>query len=285
MSERCTGLDLRGEKLLAASTRLESGRLIVERLETSSAIESPHLSLVGGDRIRLAVSDHHTMVKTIRLSETGSTNLNDRLQFELIQSLLEPAEMFQFDQASSGIPERYLGFIWRKEYLYELTTKLGLNEESTAEPVSYRARSIALGRGFLAVCDGRDDNLVVLVDLAGDGASLCYLYNRHVVDVAVMSLGGYDLNGDTGRRSFGVDLRTLMNYKLSTLLDSGISVPLAGLYLTGEQVDDAVIAAVQESFPVAVSIPKPREGFFGAFDDATHRALPLYLIAIGLTVN
>jgi len=108
----------------------------------------------------VCVPDQHTIVKTIRLSETGSTNLPDRLQFELIQSLLEDAALFQFDQAPSGIPERHLGFIWRKEYLTELTSKLGLTEESTSVPVSYRARSIALGRGFLAVCDGRDDNLM-----------------------------------------------------------------------------------------------------------------------------
>jgi len=285
MSELWTGLDLRGERLLAASARQESGRLVVERLEEVASTDSRLLSLIEGGCVRLTVPDHHTIVKTIRLSETGSTNLHDRVQFELVQSLLEDPAMFQFDQVTSGIPERHLGFIWRKEYLNELTRKLGLGDEPVVRPVSYRARSIALGRGFLAVCDGRDDNLIVLADLAGKSASLCYLFNRHVVDIAVMPLGGHDLTGEAGRRGFGVDLRTLMNYKQSTLIDAGISVPLGGLYLSGESVNDATVAAVQESFPVEVSIPKPHEGFFGALDDTTRDDLPLYLAAVGLTVN
>ena len=285
MSERCIGLDLRGEKILTASTRLESGRLVVERLDEVTSTEALISSLAEGVPVRLSVPNHQTMVKTVRLSESGSISLQDRLQFELAQSLLEDADAFQFDQVSSGVPERHLGFIWRKESLNELTQRLGLSGESETRPVSYRARSIALGRGFLAVCDGRDDNLIVLADLAGESASLCYLYNRHIVDVAVMPLGGYDLNADFGRRGFGVDLRTLMNYRQSTLLDAGISVPLAGLYLTGETVDDAMLVAVKESFPVAVSIPRPHEGFFGSLDDHTRATLPLYLTAVGLTVN
>ena len=151
--------------------------------------------------------------------------------------------------------------------------------------ISHRARSIALGRGYLAVCDSRDDNLVVLADLAPDCASLCYVYNRQIVEVAAMPLGSYDLGSEVGRRRFGVDLRTLMNYKQSTLLDAGVSVPLTELLLTGEPVDDALLAAVRESFPIQVERPRLHDGFFGSVSDAVRGSLLLYLTALGLTVN
>jgi hypothetical protein len=285
MSSRSTGLDWRGDRLLLAATSQESGRLVVERLEEVEPPETASPLLTGEHNVRLAVSDLQSMVKIIRLADTGSVGLEDRLKFELIQSLLEDAQAFCFDYVSTGMNERHLGFIWRREYLADLSRRLGLASLPDGSQVSYRARSIALGRGYLAVCDGRDDNLTVLADLAGESASLCYVYNRQIVEVAAMPLGSYDLGSDTGRRRFGVDLRTLMNYKQSILLDAGISVPLTGLLLTGATVDDAMLASVRESFPIEVGRPKLHDGFFGSVGEDVRGSLPLYLTALGLTVN
>jgi hypothetical protein len=285
MSVRRTGLDQRGDKYFIATTSSESGRLVVERLEETTSACDAAQSLPEGDCLRLAVSDLRTLVKTIRMSDTDTVNLRERLQFELIQSLLDDAEAFCFDYVATGVPERHLGLVWRKKHLEELTQQLGLTWPSNNGHISFQVRSIALGRGYLAVCNGHDDNLTVLVDLAGESASLCYLYNRHIVDIASIPLSRHDLTTASGRRRLGVDLRTLMNYRLSMLLDAGVSVPLSGLLLTGESVNEVLLAAVQESFPVEVSVPKPHEGFFGALDDDARRALPLCLTALGLTVN
>ena len=66
-------------------------------------------------------------MKTIHLPETGSAGLRDRLEFELVQSLLDDAAAFRFEYVATGVPERHLGLIWRRNYLDTLVRRLGLD--------------------------------------------------------------------------------------------------------------------------------------------------------------
>ena len=57
MSERHTGLDRRGDRLLIATTNSESGRLVVERLEELPLSFEATRSLAEEPCLRLSVSD------------------------------------------------------------------------------------------------------------------------------------------------------------------------------------------------------------------------------------
>jgi hypothetical protein len=85
-----------------------------------------------------------------------------------------------------------------------------------------------------------------------------------------MSLGAafrHDLSSAFGDAS--IDLRTLMNYRLSMLPTSVCGSD--GLLMAGEAVNDA--AGQNRSCFRGGTVPKPHEGF-GALDEGARRSLP-----------
>lgn len=285
MSNRRIGIDLRGDSLLIAATVAESGRVTVLRLDQ---IRPPVLddgALAPDDSIALAVPDNQVMVKTVRVNPTGAISQSDRVRFELLQSVLEGEDAYHFDSTPTGNNDRRLGLIFHRQHIAELTDRLGLSAAAQENRVFFQSRPVALGRGYLAFGLELNDPFIVLVDLAGDAASICFVYDRRVVDVASLSLSGHDFSVDPERRRFAVDLKTIINYKQSTLRDAGISVPPARVLLSGELMSDAVRDAVQSHFSVEVAGTKLNEGFFGSLARAARDSLPLYVAALGLTVN
>jgi len=285
MSNRRIGIDQRGDSLLIATTVDESGRTTVLRLDRLHPSELNGGALVPEDSIALAVPDSQVMVKMVRVNPAGSISQSDRIRFELLQSVLESEDTFNFDSAPAGSADRRLGLIFRRQHISELTDRLGLRAALRENRLSFQSRAVALGKGYLTFGLEQNDPLIVLVDLAGDAASICFIYERKVADVASLSLSGHDLSGEPGLRRFAVDLKTIINYKQSMLLDAGISVPPARVLLSGEFLSDTVRDAVQSHFSVEVAGTRLNEGFFGALDSATRDSLPLYAAALGLTVN
>ena len=285
MSQRSIGIDLRGDTLRIATTRVESGRIIVDNLEQVPLPYPDEQAWADGACVTLSVPESQVMVKAVRIGPRGTVPLSDRLRFELVQSLLESETLFHMDTVATASPDRYLGTIFRREHLKELTERVGLAALAESPRLSVQLRSVALGRGYLAFCSAQDGGLVVLVDLAADAASICFVYERQIADVASLAMSNYDLTDESGRRRFGVDLKTIMNYKQSTLREAGISVPPSALYLSGEPFGTAVSSAIQFYFSIEVVSPPMIDAYFVGLDQVARDALPDYLVALGLTVN
>jgi len=285
MSDRRIGVDLRGTDFLVVAARTESGRTVVESLNRSTAPPGNDLELAGHTGVTLAVPDSRVLAKTIRLQIDDPTSEQDRLRFELAQSLLEGEDSFHFDFVATGRAGYHLGLAFRREHLAEIAHNHGFGTAFREGRLSFQSRAVALGRGYLTFGIGGDGDLVTLVDLDDDSASICFVYKRHIVGVASLALAGHDLAAENGRQRFAIDLKTVLNYRQATLLNTGISVPPAGLILCGDLVDDALQRTLHAYFPAGVTRPRLHEGFFSAVDNTAREALPLYLTALGLTVN
>jgi hypothetical protein len=284
MNERRTGIDLRGNRLFAASVRDEAGRLMVDRLEAGLASLDEKRDLVEQGEVTLAVPDRLVMVKRIQLEASFPGALEDRLHFELAQSLLESEETFHFDYLPIEGENRYLGMIIRQEHLTEMIERYHLEALHTEHRLSFRARAVALGKGYLTFGAGQDGDLTALADLAGETASICFIYHRRIVDIAALPFG-YEFVSDADRERFAVDLKTLVNYRLSRLFEAGVSVPLGRMLLCGDGVDSELLRVTQGYFPAGVEQPRLLDGYFSAGVEQARETLPRYLVALGLAVS
>ena len=284
MSDRRTGIDQRGGGLFAVSLRDDDGRVVVDRLEANLGCLNEQLDLVQDSTVGLAIPDQLVMVKRMQLEGSFAGSLTDRLHFELAQSLLESEDEFHFDHLAVDGENRYLGMIVRREHIANMVDRHGLESLQADHRLSFRARAVALGKGYLAFCSSQDGDLNALVDLDGAAASVCFIYHRRIVDIAALPTG-YDLSCESGRERLAVDLKTLVNYRLSRLFEMGVSVPLGRLLLSGDTADDELFRKVKSYFPAGVDRPRMLEGYFSACAESTRESLPLYLVALGLTVN
>jgi len=284
MSDRRTGIDQRRGGLFAVSLRNDAGRVVVDRFEANLGSLDEQRDLVQDGTVGLVVPDHLVMVKRMQLEGSFAGSLPDRLHFELAQSLLENEDEFHFDYLAIDGENRYLGMIVRREHIAAIVDRHTLGSLQADHRLSFQVRAVALGKGYLAFCSSQDNDLTALVDLAGAAASVCFLYHRHIVDITALP-AGYDLSGESGRERFAVDMKTLVNYRLSRLFETGVSVPLGRLLLSGDTADDELLRKVQSYFPLGVDRPRMFEGYFSACGESTREALPLYLVALGLTVG
>jgi len=284
MSDRRTGIDHRGGGLFAVSLRNDAGRVVVDRFEANLGSLDERRDLVQDGTVGIAVPGQLVMVKRVQIEGSFAGSLTDRVHFELAQSLLESENEFYFDYLAVDAENRYLGMIVRREHIAEMVERYSLGSLQADHRLSFQARAVALGKGYLAFCSSQDNDLTALVDLAGAAASVCFIYHRRIVDIAALPIE-YTLSGESDRERFAVDLKTLVNYRLSRLFDMGVSVPLGKLLLSGDTTDDALFRKAESYFPAGVDRPGMLEGYFSTCAESARESLPLYLVALGLTVN
>jgi hypothetical protein len=233
-------------------------------------------------RVCLAVPDCEVQVKTLHLPVTAGAAPDDVIRFELAESLLEDVSSFQFETLPAADEGRHLGLIYRKERLDQLAADYGL-DGTASERLSCQSRALALGRGYLEFCERATGDFLCVVDVAADAASVCFLLKDAVADLAHIDLRNFDPESEKGRRQFAVDLKTIVNFRRALLMDRGITLPLSGLVLAGDGVDDEFRSVVREYFPTGVEPPRLRP---------TDPALQLegvspeaFLVALGLAAN
>ena len=284
MNEPRIGIDRRGRQVVTATTRHDSGRITIDQLQRfdpGSPEESPWAD---AGAVALAVPDQLATVKLVWLEAGGETTREDRNRFELARSLLEDETDFVFASQSTGNDLRPLGLAFRRETVARLGLSCGCDPNALGDRLSLQARSIGLGRGYLAFCRQAEGELTCLVDLTASAASICFVRGTDIVEVASLATSEQDLASAHGREQFGVDLKTVVNFKQAALMEVGIGVPLSSLLLAGDGVDDGFREAVQTYFPVGVGRPRLHDGFIGGIEGETDESLSRYLVALGATV-
>jgi hypothetical protein len=272
------GIDLRGESLFTASVGETDGRTQILWLAQSPLSERMQFP----DRVTLsvAVPDHLVMVKNYLMRNGGGADLDLRLQFEMEQSLLEGSELFQFDSVRTGLTDRYLGMIYRKERLAALTEQLGVLPQS--ELPRYLARAAALGRGYKAFCRLGGGELQGVIDLTPTEVSLCLLYRGEVTMLGYLKLDSYDMTSGVSLKRLAMEIKTIVAFKLSSLAEMGLSLPLSNLAVAGEM-PDAFLEQMLRYFPSGVSRVEINRAFLADSVDTTQRP-ELFLPALGLAV-
>jgi len=281
MNEPKVGIDRRRDGVYLA--RLNSGLpgAPPELRHLTDAGESRSL-LDDASRVCLVVPDCEVQVKTLHLPVTAGAAPDDIIRFELAESLLEDASTFQFETLPAADEGRHLGLIYRKERLGELAADYGL-DGTAPDRLSFHSRALALGRGYLEFCERATGDFLCVVDVAADVASVCFLLRDAVADLAHIDLRNFDPESEKGRRQFAVDLKTVVNFRRALLMDRGITLPLSGLVLAGDGVEDQLRSVVREYFPTGVEAPRLKPGDPAIqIDDRQPEA---FLVALGLAAN
>jgi hypothetical protein len=233
----------------------------------------------------IAVPDAEVQVKRLSLAGTANSSQRNRLLYELVQSVLEDEQSFVYDVHSAGSEGNWFGLIFRRQALEKLRLESGLAGAEVEQPPEFLPRSMALGRAYLNFCRQEEGELVCLVDLSHGAASVCLVAGGEVIDLASLAVAEGSLDSPAEREQLAVDLKTIVSFRLSSLMDRGISTPLSNMVLSGRGADDDLRQVVQSYFPVGVKAPSINRGYLA---DSVREAEPSaerFLVALGLTVN
>ncbi|MEW5993757.1 MAG: hypothetical protein AB1744_05095 [Candidatus Zixiibacteriota bacterium] len=271
--------------LLARSEYSEHGRRITDLAKIARQHVQRHPLLQTAELV-IAVPDDKVMVKSLRV---GKAEAEDIICFELAHTILDSEQNYLWDAIRCGMESnRYLGLLARREEIQKVTQTMvsGLadiaRQARHSEQVRYEVRAVALAKGFVEFCEQTEAELYCLVDASSDMASLAFVQNRSILDLACISTERLRSNTTLGVQYFAAELKTVIDFRLRSLrehLESSHppTVVLSGntelLDILGSRLQAPVVHPLFNPDLIADSA-KP----FGAVIDD-------FLIALGLTVK
>lgn len=277
MSAR-VGIDLRGDDLYTASVGEVDGRMQI--LWLARAPRSEQISYPENALLSVAVPDHLVMVKQYQMRNGAGPDIELRLQFEMEQSLLEESSLFAFDSLRTGLTDRHLGLIYRRHRLNSLADSVGMSLDPTSR--NFLARSAALGQGYTAFCRMSGGELHGLIDLGETELSLCLLYRGEITLLGHLKLDRYDATSESSIRRLAMEIKTLVSFKLASLAEMGLTLPMSRLTLSGE-LPDALVDQLTRYFPTGLGKAEINPSFLSDSVDTSQRP-ELYLPALGMAV-
>ena len=273
------GLDHRGPEWRLAGVSYDAGRpQIMSLLQTgdNSLIDD---QLAGARAVALAVPDDQVMVKSLFLPEEEPGTVRERGLFELAAGLLEPQAHFSFEMIATAQPERFLGLIYRKRLLDQLQDGLPLSDSC-----SHRMRAAALGSGYLNFCRPESGDLIAVIDLSGNPIPICLIYRKRMAALTSIS-NGFGFTTEADQRRLAIELKTIINFRLSALSEEGVTVPLSRLVLCGSFVTPGLIASFASFFPTGVTEAVVNPAFIESSVSPEAGSASNYLVALGLAVG
>ncbi len=240
-------------------------------------------TLATESELTFSMPDDEALIKTVRVHGHGDADVRQKVFFELAQSLLEPETNFHFDYLETG-NKHQIGVIYRRERILARSEEFHFPALTSLPNPHVDLRSIALARAYQSFCKPEPGDLIALVDVSAELASVALLYHRKIV-----LLGNSSVSARSGAedrfRPVAVALKTLVNFKLAALRDDGITIPLAALLVTGEQVTNDERAALQKFFSARVVPFTPLPDLIEQATRIGIEAPEQFLVALGLTVN
>ena len=274
------GIDKRDTRYYAARVDRQTGRPEVKallRFELDSF--SGHHLLEGGD-IVTSIPDEKVVIKKIKLE--SDENYQEIAKFEMKQSQIDDTDNYLFDTIKTNLSTHYLGLILRKAVFSELT-KPFTDQESEIK-INGKMRTQALLDGFLFFCRHNGGDLGAVLDLTTKRASFGFYYKQNIIDLMSFSLENYDLNDIDSLTKLSIELKTVLNFKKASFFDLGISLPISGLYILSETIDNKQIDFLKEALKLNILRPEINSGFLSNRKDSDDISLDNYLVALGLTV-
>lgn len=278
------GIDYRDGLFYVARVDHRSGRPEVKALVRFERDHfGAHALLEGGTTI-FSVPDDKVVTKRLAISENGR-DVNLKVRFELTQTILEDESQFYFDVIPTAKQNCYLGLMIRKEQLQAELKHLLNSQQSRFDNAHHLMRGIGLARGYIGFCRRSGGELVCLADFNDRLLSLAFLYREQLIDLTHMRLDKFDLTTTSGLEKIAIELKTVINYRVSMLFAEGITVPLSALLLAGDRADRNTIGILRKYFSIETELPSINPGFFS--NPATLAEIPLekYLVALGLAVK
>ncbi len=284
------GLDLGDQRCHLARVALQTGRPEIMALVSIELEQLAGHQLLDEGRVIYSVRDDLVTVKKISLDEVVTDLIDSAARFELAQSLLEDERKFYFDIIPTGPENRFLGTITRRERADQQFISVlpdhpqsDTKDQEGLAPLC-RARAVALGMGYLSFCHRDAGELICLADFTDRLVSVCFVHHDNIVGLDRLKIDSFDLASDTGIGKMAVEFKTMVNFKLTSLFDNGVTVPLSALLINRDAQSD-IGAGLGEYFPNILGAPRINTGFFSEPSTANSLPLPDYLVALGLTVK
>lgn len=278
-----TGIDPASGLWCRAAVDDDTGRPVITRLSEGKPADPDTGDLSG--RTVVAVPDSEVQIKRLHQRSPVDESSRNRLLYELVQSVLEEEQAFVYDVHPAGNDGNWFGLIFRRRSLEQLSLDCGLAGAEITPPPGYLPRSLALGRAYLKFCRREEGDLVCLADLVPGAASISFVRSGEIIDLASLTLRKSDYRATAEREQLAVDLKTIVSFRLSSLLDRGVSTPLSALILSGAGIDDEVRQVVCDYFPVGVKAPSFNTGYLADPIREITSHHERFLVALGLTVN
>ena len=275
------GVDCRDGVYYVARVEHRAERPLVTALHTCDSNSLAACEALHDGQVIVAAPDDLVLVKAVRPDCAGRVDRRKQVFFELSQSLLDPVDDFLLDAFPTGLDGLMLGSAVRRSTLRTavldpFAAASGLTGESPC-----LLRAAALGRGFhrFAVREGGD--FLVLLDFTRQLVSLCLVHAGQPVSFGHIAAARFDRADQHDCDRLAIELKTLVDFKLMSLFEYGLTLPLAGLVVAGTEEDDPVMAALGKYFSVRVAPARFNAGFFSGPMDADVRPGD-FLVALGL---
>jgi hypothetical protein len=273
-------MDIKDTSVRIAQVEYGAARPSITKLTSIDFTQDAIDSTAG---VTVAIDDAVAIIKEIKLPPESKEQLIEKAQFELRHRLLDPPEQFALETIPTGREQRFIGTAIRHEVGQNRISGTGINYEKNA--TSWRVRSLALGLGYLNFCSDRSESLSCLVEFSDSIISLCFIYRSGIIALDHIVANGIDLDDETSQRRIIVDLKTLVNYRLSSLFEDGLTLPLSEILFCSPQAEKTLTERLENSFKVSVSIPGLNRGYLAESVD-TESIDPIdFLVALGLTVK
>lgn len=279
------GIDDRGQYFHVARVCHEPGRSRVEALARFDRSVIRSHQLLASGRLVFAVADDLVAVNEIYLPAKTPSRPAELIEFEQTQSLLDDASIFFFDalplDADSG---RCLSLTVRRPQLSTIIQPFTEATGGDTSRVQFALRAEALGQGFIRYAQTEGGDFACLIDFNDRLASLCFVHRREIIGIAHLATKQFDMTSSLGLKKMAAELKTIVNFKLSTFSRRNISVPLSAVFLSGSHLDAQAGEIIQEYFSVGIREVALNSSLFPQPEKMSEIPAGDYLVALGLTV-
>ncbi|MFQ5500083.1 MAG: hypothetical protein ACE5FH_10485 [Candidatus Zixiibacteriota bacterium] len=278
------GIDFQPESVQVVRAEETAGRLQIMDIELLTRDQLSTRFREQSADVVVSIPDRHVSVRPLFLP-LSKTDSDDCATFELLMALGDEPAQYRFETIDTGRNGYRLGLVARRNDLAEYRASLFSGAETSGQRCRFLARAVALGRGYLTFCRRGRGEFICLVDLCGGEMSICLVYGDYIVGLARLDISANDVSSAGGREHMAVDLKTLVNFQVASLLNAGITIPLSALLLGGSLVDDDCIGALGRYFPVGVDLLQTTKFYSSQLAGLTDLPPHQLVVALGLVAN
>lgn len=273
------GIDFCGHTRRIAQVDDSSGVVAVTGLHRTSA-EAPiaELSQISLP-VTIAIPDDQAIVRMVQTADVDSAMAESAARFEAATALVSRDSAVRTTVERivlPGFPGRWLTSSVHESVLEQLTHR-ALADDSRPNTISFITRSVALGRGYLRVCETSESPNAVVIHAGEDSTAICFVCHGRIVGTA--QLRADPGNGECAR--WISELQMVVNYRLGSdlALFYGDAGPLQVMAAEVETVNR------MNALSSVIFAPVTIKSHLAAGSDGATPLTPEWLIPIGAAFN
>jgi hypothetical protein len=275
------GVDCRDNLYYAARLNYSGGRPDVKALLRLDKENLKNHHLLKGDNLIFSINDDKVTFKKIQIDKNDEM-LNEKVNFELAQSMLDDESNFIFDHIESYDTNKIIGMVVNRSGIEKI-----ISDHSFAKTakVGFLARSLGLAKGYMTFCRQTGGELIALLDFNAPIVSIAFIYKNKIIDLAHVKMDNQNIDDESRLNQLAVEIKTMLNFKQASFSDEGVSIPLSAIVVSGYDFDDPMFKKFKDSFNLPLSHPEINPAYFDRNRDTQQIPLEKYLVALGLAVK